>query len=96
MQQLYNFDLAPHLLKGAHSELAPGLEKAYEILVDLTKHENAKSRNRFVVVISDGDVTTWEEDNIWATYTFGPNNSIYIGAYRGFLKFSSDPRPSIQ
>ncbi|MGI9531435.1 hypothetical protein [Lutimonas sp.] len=35
-------------------------------------------------------------NNIWATYTFGPNNSIYIGAYRGFLKFSSDPRPSIQ
>jgi hypothetical protein len=29
-------------------------------------------------------------NNIWATYTFGPNNSIYIGAYRGFLKFSSD------
>jgi hypothetical protein len=33
-------------------------------------------------------------NNIWATYTFGPNNSIYIGAYRGFLKFSSDPKPN--
>jgi hypothetical protein len=33
-------------------------------------------------------------NNIWATYTFGPNNSIYIGAYRGFLKFTSDPKPS--
>jgi hypothetical protein len=32
-------------------------------------------------------------NNIWATYTFGPNNSIYIGAYRGFLKFSSDQLP---
>ena len=32
-------------------------------------------------------------NNIWATYTFGPNNSIYIGAYRGFLKFSSDRKP---
>jgi hypothetical protein len=32
-------------------------------------------------------------NNIWATYTFGPNNSIYIGAYRGFLKFTSDPIP---
>ena len=29
-------------------------------------------------------------NNIWATFAFGPNNSIYIGAYRGFLKFSSD------
>jgi hypothetical protein len=28
-------------------------------------------------------------NNIWATFAFGPNNSIYIGAYRGFLKFSS-------
>jgi len=34
-------------------------------------------------------------NNIWATYTFGPNNSIYIGAYRGFLKFSSDPKPTM-
>ena len=32
-------------------------------------------------------------NNIWATYTFGPNNSIYIGAYRGFLKFTSGPIP---
>jgi hypothetical protein len=32
-------------------------------------------------------------NNIWATYAFGPNNSIYIGAYRGFLKFSSDLKP---
>ncbi len=29
-------------------------------------------------------------NNIWGTYAFGPDNSIYIGAYRGFLKFSSD------
>ena len=29
-------------------------------------------------------------NNIWATYAFGPDNSIYIGAYRGFLKFSSN------
>ena len=29
-------------------------------------------------------------NNIWATYAFGPNNSIYIGAYRGFIKFSSE------
>lgn len=32
-------------------------------------------------------------NNIWATYTFGPNNSIYIGAYMGFLKFTYDPIP---
>ena len=32
-------------------------------------------------------------NNIWATYTFGPKNGIYIGAYRDLPKFSSDPRP---
>ncbi len=29
-------------------------------------------------------------NNIWATFTIGPNNSFYIGAYRGFLRVSSD------
>ena len=30
-------------------------------------------------------------NNIWATFTFGPNSSIYLGAYRGFVRFSSKP-----
>ncbi|MGB5681663.1 MAG: hypothetical protein WBM47_07420, partial [Polyangiales bacterium] len=30
-------------------------------------------------------------NNIWATVTLGPRNSIYIGAYRGFVRFSSQP-----
>lgn len=29
-------------------------------------------------------------NNIWGTFTFGPNNSFYIGTYRGFVKVSSD------
>ena len=29
-------------------------------------------------------------NNIWGTFTFGPDNSFYIGAYRGFIKVSSD------
>jgi len=28
-------------------------------------------------------------NNIWATFTLGPNNSFYIGTYRGFLRVSS-------
>ena len=28
-------------------------------------------------------------NNIWGTFSFGPNNSLYIGAYRGFLRFRS-------
>ena len=29
-------------------------------------------------------------NNIWATYTIGPVNSFYIGAYRGFVRISSN------
>ena len=29
-------------------------------------------------------------NNIWGTFTFGPNNSFYIGAYRGFIRVSSN------
>lgn len=29
-------------------------------------------------------------NNIWGTFTLGPGNSFYIGAYRGFIRISSD------
>jgi len=29
-------------------------------------------------------------NNIWATFTIGPKNSFYIGAYRGFIRISSN------
>ena len=29
-------------------------------------------------------------NNIWGTFTFGPENTVYLGAYRGFLRFWSD------
>jgi hypothetical protein len=29
-------------------------------------------------------------NNIWGTFTFGPGNTVYLGAYRGFLRFWSD------
>lgn len=29
-------------------------------------------------------------NNIFGTFGFGPNNSLYIGAYRGFIRFSSN------
>ena len=29
-------------------------------------------------------------NNLWGTFEFGPNNSLYIGAYRGFVRFSSE------
>ena len=30
-------------------------------------------------------------NNIWGTFSFGPRNSIFIGAYRGYVRFSSAP-----
>ena len=36
-------------------------------------------------------------NNLWGTFAFGPNNSLYIGAYRGFIRFRSASKPeSIQ
>jgi len=29
-------------------------------------------------------------NNLWGTFAFGPNNSLYIGAYRGFVRYRSD------
>jgi len=29
-------------------------------------------------------------NNIWGTFTIGPNNSIFVATYRGFIKISSD------
>jgi hypothetical protein len=29
-------------------------------------------------------------NNIWGTFTFGPDKSIYLGTYRGFIKLTSD------
>jgi hypothetical protein len=30
-------------------------------------------------------------NNIWGTFSFGPRNSIFIGTYRGYVRFSSAP-----
>lgn len=30
-------------------------------------------------------------NNIWGTFSFGPKNSVFIGTYRGFVRFSSAP-----
>jgi small-conductance mechanosensitive channel len=29
--------------------------------------------------------------NIWGTFSFGPDNSIFIGTFRSYVRFSSDP-----
>ncbi len=33
-------------------------------------------------------------NNIWGTYAIGPDQSLYIGAYRGFLRFRSGDPPA--
>ena len=30
-------------------------------------------------------------NNIWGTFSFGPQNSIYLGVYRGYIRFYSAP-----
>ena len=29
-------------------------------------------------------------NNLWGTFCFGPNNSLFLGAYRGDIRFKSD------
>mgnify|MGYP001823426916 FL=1 len=29
-------------------------------------------------------------NNIWGTFSFGPDNSIFIGTFRGYVRISSD------
>ena len=69
---------------------------SYEILEEIEKGEFDDNINFLMKAMALGNKNYHLKvfNNIWATYTFGPNNSIYIGAYRGFLKFSSDPKPS--
>lgn len=30
-------------------------------------------------------------NNIWGTFSFGPDNSIFLGTFRGYIRISSDP-----
>ena len=35
-------------------------------------------------------------NNIWATFSFGPENSVFLGAYRGYIRISSDPELTVR
>ena len=30
-------------------------------------------------------------NNIWGAFSFGPRNSVFVGTYRGYVRFSSAP-----
>lgn len=57
--------------------------------------EKNSFRDNISMVLKKGSLGTKNYDrkvfnNIWGTFTFGPNNSFYIGTYRGFVRVSSD------
>jgi hypothetical protein len=42
------------------------------------------------MTLGKGDYGRKVFNNIWGTFSFGPNNSIFIGTFRGYVRFSSD------
>ena len=55
-------------------------------------HIDAKTATRIVerAALGKGNYDRKVFNNIWGTFTFGPDNTVYLGAYRGFLRFWSD------
>jgi hypothetical protein len=42
------------------------------------------------MTLGKGDYGRKVFNNIWGTFSFGPNNSIFIGTFRGYVRISSD------
>ena len=42
------------------------------------------------MTLGKGDYGRKVFNNIWGTFSFGPDNSIFIGTFRGYVRFSSD------
>jgi hypothetical protein len=97
---IYVYNRADSDYKGHHDWQLTGIDfrtgrRVFYIKPYLNKKEFNDNIGFFLKTFSMGNKNYDRKvfNNIWATYTFGPKNSIYIGAYRGFLKFSSDPMP---
>ncbi|KPK13513.1 MAG: hypothetical protein AMJ62_14925 [Myxococcales bacterium SG8_38] len=86
-----------HILE--KGERLTGMAPLYEFLDENTVVSIAFGRDAATLLVIDvsrapkiiDQVDLPGRGNIWATFTFGPRNSIYIGAYRGFVRFSSQP-----
>lgn len=57
--------------------------------------EKGEFNDNISAVLKAGSLGTKNYDrkvfnNIWGTFTFGPDKSFYLGTYRGFIKVSSD------
>ena len=42
------------------------------------------------MTLGKGDYGRKVFNNIWGTFSFGPDNSIFIGTFRGYVRISSD------
>ncbi len=57
--------------------------------------EDGEFNDNISPVLKAGSLGTKNYDrkvfnNIWGTFTFGPDKSLYLGTYRGFIKVTSD------
>jgi hypothetical protein len=42
------------------------------------------------MTLGKGDYGRKVFNNIWGTFSFGPDNSIFIGTFRGYVRIASD------
>jgi hypothetical protein len=53
--------------------------------------QHLKQKILFFLIVGAFNVVLGQEgfSNLWGTFAFGPKNSLYIGAYRGFVRYRS-------
>lgn len=94
---LYVYNRSEDPFDGHHDWQVTGIDYRTGLRVIYSKlfFEKNGFKDNISMVLKKGSLGTKNYDrkvfnNIWGTFTFGPNKSFYIGTYRGFVRVSSD------
>jgi hypothetical protein len=94
---IYVYNREDELTNGHHDWVLTAIDfrtgwRVFKIKGYFDKGEFDDSVSRIVerAALGKGNYDRKVFNNIWGTFTFGPDNTVYLGAYRGFLRFWSD------
>ena len=94
---IYVYQREEELTQGHHDWVLTGIDfrtgwRVFSIKGYFNKGEFDDNVTRIVerAALGKGNYDRKVFNNIWGTFTFGPDNTVYLGAYRGFLRFWSD------
>ena len=94
---IYVYQRESELTNGHHDWVLTAIDfrtgwRVFSIKGYFNKGEFDDSVTRIVerAALGKGNYDRKVFNNIWGTFTFGPDNTVYLGAYRGFLRFWSD------